>query len=109
MIRHVVMLRFVPDADASQIDRYVLAVPTLRAIPGVEALAFGRNVDGRTPGIADSSMIPSSNWDFLVSAVFATYNDYQVYASHPIHRELIDTYLAGLVSDRAALQMHSAD
>src|SRR2546425_747040 len=98
MIRHIVMLRFAPDADTSEIDRYVLAVPTLRAIPGVEALAFGRNVDGSTPGIADSSLIPSSNWDFVVSADFATYSDYLVYASHPIHRELVDTYLAGLVS-----------
>jgi hypothetical protein len=100
MIQHVVVIRFVPDAPASAVRAFADAVIRLpEAIPEVVDFVCGPDINKVLGGeFAD-------NWDFVVMATFANVDDYQTYASHPAHASLKETYLTGLLQDRAGLQM----
>lgn len=104
MIRHIVLIRFDDDADQTRIDRYISAVqdlPTL--IPEIVEFTAGRDIGkAHEAGRGD-------NWDFVVSSTFRTFDDYSTYAEHPEHKALVDRYLVGLMRDRAALQIETAD
>lgn len=103
MIRHVVLLRFVEEAHESAIEQYAHAVAELPAlIPEIVTFTSGRDV-GKAFGPA-----AATNWDFVVSATFADLEAYRRYAEHPDHRALVERHLAGLMSDRAALQIEES-
>lgn len=100
MIRHTVLLRFVADADPGAIAAYARDLAELpHLIPGVVEFSFGADVGKRI----DHSR--ASNWDFVVTAAFETYDDYKVYADHPDHHALVAKHLDQLMEDRAALQI----
>lgn len=102
MIRHIVLIRFVSGADQAAIGRYSRAVEELpNLIPEIVDFSCGRDV-GKSEGLG-----PSQNWDFFVSSTFRNFADYLIYAEHPQHKALVDRYLVGLMSERAALQVES--
>jgi Stress responsive A/B Barrel Domain len=99
MIKHVVVLRFLPDADQRAIDRYTRALAQLpEQIPGILDFQYGADI-GKAQGPQFAH-----NWDFTVSATFESLADYAVYSNHPAHLALVADYLGGLMQDRAGVQ-----
>jgi len=100
MIQHVVVIRFVDGAPQEAIDRFADAVSQLpQKIPGVVDFSCGPDVSKmRSAEFAE-------NWDFAVMASFHSLDDYKVYADHPAHHALKEQYLAGLLQDRAGVQL----
>lgn|SRR5687768_18400025 len=92
--RHVVLFTWVEGTTTLQQDE---VAAKLRELPGVipEIREYSVGLDaGVNPG----------SWDFAVVADFADRDAYLVYRDHPAHRAVIDTYIAPLVAERAALQ-----
>jgi hypothetical protein len=94
VIRHVVMFRWIEGATPDQIQAVADA---LRALPGkipeIRSFACGPDVG-----------INAGNWDFAVVAEFDTIEDQTIYRDHPDHVAVIDTELAAIRADRAAVQ-----
>lgn len=101
MIRHVVVIRFIPDADQHRIEDFAQAVAKLPdEITEVVDFSCGPDVGKAQGGQFEG------NWDFVVQATFRSMADYRVYADHPAHHRLKDRYLAGLMQDRAGIKTH---
>lgn len=94
MFRHCVMMKFKADATAEQRQAAVDHVGTLRdRIPEIVEYAVGFDA-----GLRDD------NYDLAAVGDFATQADYEVYASHPYHLEVIQNHLAPILEARAAVQ-----
>jgi hypothetical protein len=94
MIRHVVLLKWNDEVDEAHIDA---AGVTLSKLPGCipQILDYQH---GRDLGVADG------NFDYAVTGVFASVDDFVAYRDHPDHQSFVNTYLVGHVNERRAVQ-----
>ncbi len=94
MLRHVVLFRWVPEADDA--DR--LAVSRgLDSLPGqIDAL--------RSYRFGPDAQVNDGNWDFAIVADFDDLDGYLVYRDHPVHQQLIAEVIAPIIDQRASVQ-----
>ena len=94
MFRHVVLLRWVPDATAEQqshLESGLAELPSL--IPEIRSYVFG----------ADAH-VNEGNFDFAVVADFDDFDSYLVYRDHPDHVAVITERIRPILAERAAVQ-----
>jgi hypothetical protein len=94
MFRHVVLFTFTPQTTLEQQEELARQ---LRTLPG----AIGEIRDYHV-GL-DAGINPGS-YQFAVVADFDNVEDYLVYRDHPVHQEIIKTYVQPIIADRAAVQ-----
>ena len=94
MFRHCVMLRFKSGITDDQKSR---AYEGIRALPDhieeVISYSVGFNAGSR-----------SDNYDLVVVGDFASEADYETYADHPKHKEVIADLIAPIIDSRTAVQ-----
>jgi hypothetical protein len=94
MIQHVVMFRWREGVDDAHVAAASAALATLPGlIPQIVSFRYG----------ADLRTVPN-NFDFAVSAQFASLEDYLIYRDHPDHQALVQTYMVPFIVERAAVQ-----
>ena len=94
MFRHVVLLRFVPEATTEQKDVIVDALRKLPAqIPELRDYRVGR----------DAGLAPT-NYDLAVVADVDDEAAYVVYRDHEAHQQVIRELIAPILAERAAVQ-----
>ena len=94
MFRHVVLLRWKPEATPEQ----RAAVETgLSALPGLipEICAYTIGTDAH---------VNEGNYDLVVVADFDDVDGYIVYRDHPDHQAVIREHIAPILAARAAIQ-----
>lgn len=97
MFRHVVMFKWNDDVDEAHIEQTAAALTALAAdMPQVRDYRHGRDL-----GITDG------NFDYAIVGEYDSVDDYVVYRDHPDHQALIQKYIAGRVSARAAVQYYA--
>ncbi|MHA6669483.1 Dabb family protein [Homoserinimonas sp. A447] len=80
MIRHVAVLRFVPEFTEGQRDEWIALLLDLpNHIPQIRAISAGKNV---VPG-------PAAH-EVAIVADFDSVADLQTYSTHPAHQRLVD-------------------
>ncbi|MCG8588138.1 MAG: Dabb family protein [Proteobacteria bacterium] len=99
MIRHVVLLRFSPEADDQDVARLCRALSSLPAsVPEIRRYRFGSDL-----GLADG------NADFAIVADFDDADAWRRYADHPAHKAVITESIAPILADRSAAQIEIPD
>ena len=94
MFRHVVLLRFVPEATPAQRAAVLDGLSGLpAAIPELRSYVFGPDAG-----------ISTGNFDLAVVADFDDEAGYQVYATNPKHLTVIAERIRPILADRAAVQ-----
>ncbi|MDA2944540.1 MAG: Dabb family protein [Actinomycetota bacterium] len=94
MIRHVVMFRFHDHVTAEQIAEFGRGLSEMvPQVPGILAYAHGPDI-----GVNDG------NYDYAVTADFASTDDYRIYRDHPVHRAVIERFTGPLVAARSGVQ-----
>ena len=84
MIRHVVLLKWNEGVDAAHIAATKAALDRLPGlIPQVVSLRNGPDL-----------RVAPTNFDYAITAVFASTDDFLVYRDHPAHQEVTQTYTA---------------
>ena len=84
MIRHVVVLKWNEGVAAAHIAAAKAALDRLPGlIPQVVSFQTGSDL-GIVPG----------NFDFAITAVFSSSEDFLAYRDHPVHQEVMRTYTA---------------
>jgi hypothetical protein len=97
MFRHVVLMRWTPDATEAQQAAVVDGLHTLPArIPEIRSYAIG--ADAR---------VNDGNFDLVVIADFADVDGYLVYRDHADHQAVIAEHIRPILADRAAIQYHA--
>jgi hypothetical protein len=94
MMRHVVMFRWkegVEPAHAAATAGALRRLPAL--IPQIVEYACGTDL-----GVAPT------NFDFAVSARFASLDDYITYRDHPEHQAVVQSMIGPFVAERSAVQ-----
>lgn len=95
MIRHVVLLKWDEGVDAAHIAAAKAALDRLPGlIPQIVSYQNGPDLH-----------VAPTNFDFAVTAVFASTDDFIAYRDHPAHQEVVQAYLAGF-SQRLAVQFN---
>ena len=99
MIRHVVLFTFVDTVTSAQVDALAAALDSLPGeIPEIVTYQHGRDL-----GLSET------NFEYAVTADFASEEDLAIYRSHPVHLRLIADHIEGNVADRAAVQFPLVD
>jgi Stress responsive A/B Barrel Domain len=94
MFRHVSLFTFTPETTQEQQQELARQLRTLSAaIQQIKDYHVG----------PDAELNPG-NYQFGIVADFASVEDYLVYRDHPVHQELIQTYVRPIVANRAAVQ-----
>jgi Stress responsive A/B Barrel Domain len=94
MFRHVVMLRWKPEATSDQRSRVATALASLPGrIPEISTYTIG----------ADAG-VNAGNYDLVIVADFEAVDDYLVYRDHPDHRVVLREHIAPILAERAAVQ-----
>lgn len=96
-LRHVVLLKFKADVNAEQKSALTEALSKLPSvISGLSHYHVG----------ADAGLDPARNHDFAIVADFPSEREYQVYAQHPAHQEVIQKFVKPLLAEggRTAVQ-----
>lgn len=94
MIRHVVMFQFHDHVTAEQIAEFGAGLSGMvPQVPGIVAYEHGADL-GANPG----------NYDYVVTADFASIDDYKIYRDHPVHRAVIERFTGAMVAGRSAVQ-----
>jgi hypothetical protein len=94
MIRHVVLLRWKPEATVEQKKQAAAEVAKLPSmVPSVLGFASGPDIG-----------VNSGNFDFSVTADFEDESGYVAYRDDPGHRQVVASYIAPIIADRAAVQ-----
>lgn len=89
MIAHVVLFRWKPDTDPTQIAQLAKHLATLpAAIPQLTSYDFG----------SDLRLRPD-NADFAVVALLENTDDVIDYLDHPAHRDLIRTHVMPILAE----------
>lgn len=96
-LRHVVLMRFRPGTAPGTVEELTEA---LRALPG-EIPEITAYLVGSDAGFGDG------NWDFAVTADFASEEEFRVYRDHPAHQAVIRDLIAPHVEERAAVQFET--
>jgi hypothetical protein len=94
MFRHVVLLRWKPDATPEQrsaVERGLAGLPG--RIAEIRSYTFGADVH-----------VNEGNFDLVVVADFDDVDGYLVYRDHPDHQTVIRERIAPILADRAAVQ-----
>jgi len=94
VFRHVVLLRWVPDATAEQraaVEAGIATLPSL--IPEIRSYVFG----------ADAH-VNDGNFDLAIVADFDDFDSYLVYRDHPDHVAVITERIRPILAERAAVQ-----
>lgn len=94
MFRHVVLLRWIPDATAEQraaVESGLAELPSL--IPELRSYVFG----------ADAH-VNEGNFDLAVVADFDDFDGYLVYRDHPDHVAVLTERIRPILAERAAVQ-----
>ena len=94
MFRHVVLLRWIPEATAEQraaVESGLATLPSL--IPEIRSYVFG----------ADAH-VNEGNFDLAVVADFDDFDGYLVYRDQPDHVALIAERIRPILAERAAVQ-----
>lgn len=96
MVHHIVMWKFKDDIEESR-------KPALK-----KAMAENlKSLVGKVPGLLSAefvtSPIPSSTHDMALVTTLNSAEDIAVYAKHPEHVKVADTYVRPFVKDRACL------
>jgi Stress responsive A/B Barrel Domain len=92
--RHVVMMRWTPEATEAQ-------KAAVRA--GLEELP-GRIPEIRSYSLGTDARVTDGNFDFVVVADFDDVAGYLVYRDHPDHQAVIAEHIRPILADRAAVQ-----
>jgi hypothetical protein len=94
MIRHVVVFEWNDDVTDDHVEAVATALAALPAtIDTIRAYRFGPDAG-----------LNQGNFDFAVSADFDDEAGYLVYRDHPAHQAFIASFLAGRITQRAAVQ-----
>jgi hypothetical protein len=94
MIRHVVMFRWKEGVDDAHVEATRAALSRLPGlISQIVTYAYGPDL-----GIA------AVNFDFAVTAQFASAEDFVAYRDHPDHQAFVATFIAPFAADRFAVQ-----
>ncbi|HUN38280.1 MAG TPA: Dabb family protein [Trebonia sp.] len=94
MIRHVVLVKWKPEATAEQkqfVATELAALPTL--VTSIIGFALGPDAG-----------INEGNADFAITADFEDEAGYLEYRDHPDHREIVTKHFGPLVANRTAIQ-----
>ena len=94
MIRHIALFRFadgIAPEDVSNLDVALARLPSL--ISAIEAYDTGSDL-GITTGA----------WDYGIVADFASQADYDAYANHPDHIDVVTNIVKPLITDVARIQ-----
>jgi hypothetical protein len=98
MIRHSVMFRFEESVTDDQLAAMSAALDALpSAIPEIVAYRHGRDLG-----------IGPTNFQYAITADFASADDFATYRDHPEHQRFIAEHITGNVTDRAAIQFDLA-
>ena len=98
MIRHIVLLRWSPDAAADEVEA---AIERIRS--------FGTSsADCISLMVADNIGENPANFDCAVVADFQNASDYESYAGDPVHREVIRRN-DPLVAAKASIQFEATN
>ena len=96
MFRHVVMMRFTPEATPEQLAAMQARLLELPGqIPEIRSYVIG-----------DDAHLNDGNFDFVIVADFNDVDDYLVYRDHPVHQAVISEAIRPLVAERVAVQHH---
>ena len=94
MFRHVVLLRWIPDATAEQRAAVESGLAELQSlIPELRSYVFG----------ADAH-VNEGNFDLAVVADFDHFDGYLVYRDHPDHVAVLTERIRPILAERAAVQ-----
>ena len=96
MFRHVVMLRWKPDATSAQ--RFAVQA-SLSELPGLIP-------EIRNYLIGTDARVNEGNFDLVIVADFEDVDDYLVYRDHPEHQAVIRERIGPILAERAAVQHH---
>jgi hypothetical protein len=94
MIRHVVLISWVPEATADQIRRVETELNALK--PVISEL--------RDYQVGPDAGIVEGNADFAVVADFDDQESYLIYRNHPAHRKVIEEAINPIARQRVAVQ-----
>lgn len=93
---HVVSFQWGPDVTEDHIDRAAAALDDLcRVVDGIVSYHHGRDAG-----------INQGNFQYAITARFESEQHYLGYRDHPQHQAFIQTFIAGHVAQRAAVQFH---
>ncbi|SEF59782.1 Stress responsive A/B Barrel Domain [Thermomonospora echinospora] len=94
MLRHIIMLRWTPEATE---DQKKAAEAGFRALPGaiaqIRGLACGPDLG-----------LSTGAHDFAAVLDFDGADDWRVYQGHPAHRALVDGLIRPILDERASVQ-----
>ncbi len=94
MIRHVVLFRWKDGVDAAHVEATAAALGSLPGrIPQIVSYTYGPDLQ-----------IAPVNFDFAVTAQFASAEDFIVYRDHPDHQAFVQHYIAPFAESRIAVQ-----
>jgi hypothetical protein len=94
VIRHVVLIRWTPEATAEQKQRVAAELSRLPALlPWLRDYRLGDDL-GLNPG----------NFDFAVAADFDDADGYLAYRDHPEHRAIVTEFIQPIAAERVAVQ-----
>jgi hypothetical protein len=94
MIRHVVLISWVPEATADQVRRAETQLNALK--PLISEL--------RDYQVGPDVGIVEGNADFAVVADFDDQESYLIYRNHPAHRKVIEEAINPIARQRVAVQ-----
>ena len=96
MVHHIVMWKFKPEIEEGRKPELKKAMaPNLKGLVGkVPELLTVEFIEGP---------ISSSTHDIALAATLERAEDIAVYANHPVHVEVADTYVRPYVTERACL------
>jgi hypothetical protein len=104
MFRHCVLLKFIEQASNEQKQNVFKSITDLpnqiakaMRVEGIEPLTISYSV-GFNAGTRDD------NYDLVVIGDFESQDDYDIYATHPKHLELISVVIAPILENRSAIQ-----
>ncbi len=98
-IRHVVLFRWNDDVTDEQLVAMSAALDELpRAISEIVVYRHGRDLG-----------IGPTNFQYAITADFASAHDFTLYRDHPEHQRFIAEHITGRIADRAAVQFEFTD
>ena len=99
MIRHCVLVRWLPDTTRDQVDGATkLLLEYVATLDGVVSYRLGHDV-GATPG----------NYDLAIVGDFETLDAYITYRDSPRHVEIAKGIVSPLLAERATVQFEIPD
>ena len=100
MVHHIVMWKFKPEIEESK-------KPEIKKAMGENL----KSLIGKVPGLLTVEFVeeplPSSTHDVALVTTLETAEDMKVYATHPDHVHVADTYVRPYVTERACLDYES--